>query len=166
MKQQAKTQSLIATSPSSITAATIGREEPVEIQASDPEGSTSIDSPGRGGGRRERISDRAARSVPAGDLAPIADADMTKTEASVESRPATTSPSAAAPTDQDHTVDASEAVTPAESSEVQLFQAVEVPLERLVEADWNPNRRCERGQAFPRSEPRRSRSNHGQGSVQ
>ena len=64
---------------------------------------------------------------------------MTKLEASIESGTATISPSAATQIDQAQPVDAPEA-TPAGASEVQLFQAVEVPIERLVEADWNPNR--------------------------
>jgi hypothetical protein len=118
-----------------LSAATVGREEQVENQASAPEGSRSID--GSAAERRrdlDRVVARLGEQVRAAEVAPIGGAEMTKTEASFESRAATTSPSAAAPTDQGHTVGASEA-TPAENSEVQLFQAVEVPLERLVEAD-------------------------------
>jgi DNA modification methylase len=127
-----------------LSAATVGREEQVENQASAPEGSRSID--GSAAERRrdlDRVVARLGEQVRAAEVAPIGGAEMTKTEASFESRAATTSPSAAAPTDQGHTVGASEA-TPAENSEVQLFQAVEVPLERLVEADWNANRLSEK----------------------
>ena len=124
------------------SAATVGREEQAESQASAPDERRSID--GSAAERRrdlDRIVALLGEQVRAAEVAPIGGAEMTNIEASVESRAA--SPSAAAPTDRKRTVDAVGA-TPAESSEVELFQTVEVPLERLVEADWNPNRLSEK----------------------
>ena len=79
------------------------------------------------------------KRAPAGVLAPIGGGEMQNERTSNESCAATASPSVAATTDRKHAVEVSEA-TPAESSEVKLFPTVEVPIERLVEADWNPNR--------------------------
>jgi DNA modification methylase len=88
----------------------------------------------------EQVSGRrVGKTVADGVLAPIAGADMTKIEPSVESWTATTSPPAAAPADRAHLVDGAE-TPPAGDGEVQLFQTVEVSIERLVEAAWNPNR--------------------------
>ena len=125
----------------SSAAATTDPESPVEEpRASAPDGSTSTDrSVVAGDGARPEISGPVAERVPDPVLRPIVLPDMKKTEVSVESRAATASPSAAAPTDPEHRVDVSEAA-PAENIEVQLFPVVEVAIERLVEADWNPNR--------------------------
>lgn len=110
-----------------------------DAQASAPEGSLSIGSSADQDLQRERISGRVVESVPDQVLAPIGGGVMENDDRSRASAAATTSPSAAAPTDPESSVEAADA-TPAEPSEVQLFEAVEVPLERLVEADWNPNR--------------------------
>jgi ParB/RepB/Spo0J family partition protein len=140
MKQKTEPQSPPAASSSLSAAAAVGRKAPLEIQPSAPDRKASTDRAAAAKGKRPvSISNGAARSVPNQGSAPIGGAEMTKIEASVESRTATASPPAAAPVGRAHRVDASQAA-PAENSEVQLFQTVEVPTERLVEAAWNPNR--------------------------
>jgi hypothetical protein len=60
---------------------------------------------------------------------------------STESGAASTSLSAAATTDRDNLVDASQASAPeASRSEDKHLKTVEVGVEQLVEAGWNPNR--------------------------
>jgi DNA modification methylase len=65
---------------------------------------------------------------------------MEKQNSSFESRAAMTSPSAGTDTDQGDLVDASQA----SRSEDKHLKTVEIPLERLVEAEWNPNRLSEK----------------------
>jgi len=70
---------------------------------------------------------------------------MTHTDESSESRAVTTSPSAAAKPGQEQLVGEPQASAPrASKSEDRHLQAVEVPVERLVEASWNPNRLSEK----------------------
>lgn len=123
-------------------AATIAPKEAVAVASAAGRPITGAPTPA-GDEKHEQLARHLANHVLGQLEAPIAGHVMTNIEASVESRPATSSPSAAAPTGQQGPVDVSEA-TPTEHSEVELFQTVKVPLQQLVEADWNPNRLPER----------------------
>lgn len=141
MQKQNESSSVRAATTLSPEAASANQERLVEApQANAVEGSASTDDAaigdntapesrsGRTDGRR-----RDVKRVPDRSFGPIGEAEMENQRTANESR------SAAARTDQDQLVDAS-AATPPEGSRAQLFPVVEVPVERLVEAGWNPNR--------------------------
>ena len=143
MNNQTDTQSPAELASSSAATATISRSEPIDAQAAADDGSKAAKAGGRASAEVNGFADRGAESGRERDSAPIAPLEMPKNSTSNESQAATASPSTAATTDQSHLVAAAEA-TPTGTSEVQLFQTVEVPLERLVEADWNANRMPEK----------------------